>query len=327
MLSENLSATLRSFQLSRILLTGVELDLFSAVSPPATAAQVASRLGTDPRATGILLNALVALQYLTKSGELFRATEETARYFAADSPENERLATMHTVHQWDSWSTLTDCVRAGGSVRAREPRARDARWTEAFIAAMNRNAVERAPHVVKAVGGVGVSRLLDVGGGPASYSIAFARAYPELHADLLDKPEVLPIAERHIQEAGLAGRITTRAGDLKTDAFGRGYDLVLLFNICHMLAPEENADLIHRAFDSLVPGGRVVIQEFILDSTKTAPVAAAVFALNMLVATSGGSSYSEDEYARWLESAGFSSIRRIDLPGPTDLIVAARPLP
>ena len=323
MLPDKLSTLIRGYQNSRVLLTAVELDLFRAVTSPASAAEVASRLGTDPRATEMLLNALVALECLTKSGELFRATEETARYFGTDSPDNERLATMHSVHQWDSWSTLTECVRAGYSVTAGEPR-RDAAWTEAFIAAMNRNAASRAPHVVRAVGGTGVRRMLDVGGGPATYSIAFARAFPKLRADVLDKPEVLPIARRHIEDAGLGNRITARAGDLTSSLFGEGYNLILLSNICHMLSPEQNKDLLRRCFNALAPGGRVVLQDFILDENRTSPATAAVFALNMLVATREGNNYSESDYAGWFREMGFQEGRRVELPGPTDLMVATR---
>ena len=324
MLPDKLSTMIRGYQDSRVLLTAVELDVFTAVTAPASAADVASRLGTDVRATEMLLNALVALQCLTKSGELFRATEETARYFGMDSPGSERLATMHSVHQWDSWSTLTECVRDGCSVIARQDPQRDAAWTEAFIAAMNRNAAGRAPHLVGAVGESGVRRMLDVGGGPAAYSIAFARAFPELRAEVLDKPEVLPIAKRHIEEAGLGDRVTVRAGDLTSDTFGQGYDLVLVSNICHMLSPEQNKDLFRRCFDALVPGGRLVLQEFVLNEDKTSPAAAALFALNMLVATREGNSYGEGDYNGWFRETGFRDSRRIELPGPTDLMVATR---
>jgi hypothetical protein len=110
------------------------------------------------------------------------------------------------------------CTAVTGQVTAE--RNRD--WTEAFIAAMHYNAREGAPLVVKAIGAQGVERLLDVGGGSAAYSIAFAQAGDRLHAMVLDLPNVLPIAQRHISEAGLAGRIETRAGDLRRDRFGAG---------------------------------------------------------------------------------------------------------
>jgi hypothetical protein len=113
-----------------------------------------------------------------------------------------------------------------------------------------------------------------------------------------------------------------RAGDLRTDALGEGYDLVFISAICHMLSEAENRDLLRRSRAALAPGGRIVIQDFILEPDKTAPKTAALFALNMLVGTRAGASYSEPEYAGWLAEAGFEEIRRVRLPGPAGLMVA-----
>jgi predicted O-methyltransferase YrrM len=166
--------------------------------------------------------------------------------------------------------------------------------------------------------------MLDVGGGSGAYSIAFASANGNLQIDLLDLAKVIPIAQGHIERAGLAGRIRTRPGDLRTDKFGEGYDLVFVSAICHMLAPDENKDLLQRCLAALAPKGRIVIQDFILEPDKTAPKSAALFALNMLVGTQAGSTYTEAEYATWLNEAGFQDVRHIRLPGPSGLIIGRR---
>jgi cyclopropane fatty-acyl-phospholipid synthase-like methyltransferase len=189
---------------------------------------------------------------------------------------------------------------------------------------MHRNARARAPLVVSAVGTEGVSRMLDVGGGSGAYSIAFASAKENLQVDLLDLAEVLPITQGHIASAGLAGRIRTRPGDLRAGQLGAGYDLVLVSAICHMLGADENRDLVKRCFQALAPKGRLVIQDFILEPDKTAPKSAALFALNMLVGTQGGSTYTEAEYADWLGEAGFDDVRHVRLPGPSGLIIGRR---
>lgn len=318
---QDLMETMRNFQESRVLLAAVELDVFTAVGQGGTAAEVASRLGAHPRGTEMLLNALVALGALTKTQGVYRNTPETARYLVAGSPENQRPALMHTVHVWKAWTTLTDAVRAGTAVTPPGVEGRDPQWTQAFIAAMHRGALSAAPAVVAAVGAASVRRLIDLGGGSGAYSIAFARANPELEAEVLDLASVVPIAEKHIAEAGLAGRVKTRVGDLLKDEFGSGYDLALLSSICHMFSPEENRDLLRRTFRALVPGGRVVIRDFILEPDKTAPKWAVLFALNMLVATRGGATYTEAEYSSWLSEAGFVSIERPQ----SDLILARRP--
>jgi (2Fe-2S) ferredoxin/2-polyprenyl-3-methyl-5-hydroxy-6-metoxy-1,4-benzoquinol methylase len=323
-LPDEMSRTLRGFQESRVVLTAVELDLFTAVGGGATAEEVAARVGTDPRATEMLLNALVAIGWLVKNGAIFSNSPSSERYFVTGSADDSRTATLHLAHLWETWSTLTECVRGGTSVtrQARAERRED--WTHAFIAAMHRNARARAPLVVSAVGTEGVSRMLDVGGGSGAYSIAFASAKENLQVDLLDLAEVLPITQGHIASAGLAGRIRTRPGDLRAGQLGAGYDLVLVSAICHMLGADENRDLVKRCFQALAPKGRLVIQDFILEPDKTAPKSAALFALNMLVGTQGGSTYTEAEYADWLGEAGFDDVRHVRLPGPSGLIIGRR---
>lgn len=321
-LPDDLNERIRGFQESRVILTGLELDVFSAIRDGGTAAEIAGRIGADPRATETLLNALAALGLVAKQGAVFRNTPVAARYFDDRSAAGARQALLHTAHLWHSWSNLTECVLAGTAVST-EDRARGG-WTEAFIAAMHRNAAERAPQVVRAVGVEGVRRMLDVGGGSGAYSIAFAQASPVLEADILDVAAVVPIAQRHIEKAGLAGRIHLRVGDLSKDQLGEGYDLVFVSAICHMLGPEENRDLLRRCYQALAPGGRAVIQDFLLEPDKTTPKFAALFAINMLVGTRAGSSYSEPEYTGWLAEAGFDEIRRVRLAGPADLMLGSR---
>src|ERR1017187_8084090 len=324
-LPDDLNERIRGFQESRVVLTALELDVFTAVGDGAGALEVAAGLRTDPRATGMLLNALTSLRLLVKQEGVFRNSPETARSFTAGSRDNARPALLHTAHLWQRWSTLTECVRAGTAVARDEIAGRGQDWTEAFIAAMHRNASERAPLVVRAVGAENVRRMLDVGGGSGAYSIAFAQANSALRADILDLATVEEIARRHIQEAGVADRVKVRAGDLRSDSLGEGYDLVFVSAICDMLSSGENLDLLRRCREALQPGGRIVIQDFILETDKTAPRFAALFALNMLVGTRGGSSYSEPEYAGWLDEAGFREIRHARLPGITGLMIGSRP--
>lgn len=323
---DELAQLIRGFQPSRTILTAIELDVFTQLDEDLAADQVAQRLRTDPRATTMLLDALVALGLLSKQDGRYKNTPVASRYLSDRSPESERQAWMHAVHLWENWSQLTACVRSGKPAPELASRYSQPEWREAFIAAMDRNARQRAPLVVEALKTQPIERLLDVGGGSAAYTIAFAQKYPHLQAEVLDRPEVLPLTQRYIERAGLSDRVRTLAGDLTRDRFPSGYDLVLVFSICHMLAPEQNQDLLRRCYKALRPGGRVAIQDFILNADKTGPVPAALFSLNMLVGTERGASYSEPEYRQWLQAAGFERIERIDLPGPTDLLVGFKPV-
>jgi predicted O-methyltransferase YrrM len=317
-----LSRIMRSFQESRLLLSAVELDIFTAAGTGATAPEIAAKIKAQPRSTETFLNALVAVGALVKDGARYRNTPETARYLVAGSPDDARDALLHTVHGWDAWSKLTDAVRLGTAPVEPGVEARDAQWTESFIAAMHRNAAPAARALAESLGMDRVRRVLDVGGGSGAYSIAFAQANPALRAEVLDLAPVTRIAERHIREAGLSARVTTRVGDLTADEFGKDYDLILLSAICHMLDEAQNQDLFRRSFGALAPGGRLVIRDFILDADKTSPRGGALFAVHMLVQTRGGSNYSEAEYRAWLTAAGFSRVERPDPAG--DLLIATR---
>jgi (2Fe-2S) ferredoxin/ubiquinone/menaquinone biosynthesis C-methylase UbiE len=316
---DELAQSIRGFQESRVILTALELDLFSAIGSGATAAQAAAAAGTEARATEMLLHALASLELVRKEGAVFHNSPVAARFLAASSPDSARMAMLHTAGLWHRWSGLTECVRKGTAA----PEERGADDTEAFIAAMHNNARQRAAQLAQAAA-TGANRMLDVGGGSGAYAIAFAQANPQLRAEVFDQPAVLAIAERHIREAGLEERVTTRVGDLRTDEFGGGYDLVLISAICHMLGVDENRDLLARVYRALAPGGRVAIQDFLLRADKTGPRACALFSLNMLVNTRGGASYSEDEYTAWLKEAGFGDVRRVPLAGPAGVLTAVR---
>jgi len=326
-LPDDLNEMIRGFMSSRAVLTALELDVFTAVGAGACAETVAQKIHCDPRATEMLLNVLVSLKLVDKKDGMFFRTPVSARFFSEGARDNARPALMHTANLWHRWSTLTECVQAGTAVERgveRGKNGRDKNSVTAFIAAMDRNAMERAATVVNAVGVAEIRRMLDLGGGSGAYSIALARALPELHSEILDQSDVVALAQKFIRDAGLADRITTRIGDMRQDPLGENYDLILLSAICHMFSPDENRKLLRRVYHALAPKGRVVVQDFILEPSKTAPRFAALFSLNMLVGTQSGSSYSEPEFASWLQAAGFSDVRRLRVPGPAGLMVGVR---
>jgi 3-hydroxy-5-methyl-1-naphthoate 3-O-methyltransferase len=321
MLPEDLNELIRGFMSSRAVLTALELDVFTAIGEGSSADEVANKMDGDERATEMLLNALVSLKLLEKRDRTFLNTPVSTRFLAEGARDNARPGLMHIAHLWDRWSRLTESVKAGTSVERREREPHD---VQDFIAAMDRNAKERAAAVVKAVGTNGVRRMLDLGGGSGAYSIALARAMPNLNSEILDQAEVIPLTHAYIRKAGLEDRVTTRVGNMLRDPLGKNYDLVLASAICHMFSAEENCKLFRRIYEALAPHGKVVVQDFILEPGKTSPRFAALFSLNMLVGTKAGGSYSEPEYAKWLQNAGFSGIRRVRLPGPAGLMIGLR---
>jgi len=320
-LPDDISEMIRGFMPSRAILTALELDAFTAIGNGSSARQVAGKIQCAVRATEMLLNALVSLKLLQKSGETFTNTPLAARFFVEGTPDSARMAQLHINNIWKRWSNLTEAMQTGTSVGPE----RDDRWTKPFIAAMDHNARARARAIAQAVGMNGARRMLDLGGGSGAYSIAFAKASPGLHSEIVDLADVLPIAQDHVRRAGLADRITTRSGDMLTVPLEAGtYDLVLLSAVCHMFSPEENQQLFARVYRALAPRGRLVVSDFILDGTKTAPRFGALFALNMLVNTRAGASYSEPEYTAWMNKAGFADAKLVRVPGPANLMIATK---
>jgi 3-hydroxy-5-methyl-1-naphthoate 3-O-methyltransferase len=317
-LPDRLDQMIRGYMPSRCILTALELDIFTAVGDGANAEQIGTGINANARAAGMLLNALVALGLLSKSGDDYRNTPESARFFVQGSKDNQRNGLLHIANIWHRWSTLTDAVRSGTRVPDRNDTPE---WTRNFIAGMQRIAKDRAPLVVKNLGTAGVQRVLDLGGGSGAYSIAFAKASPDVQCEILDVPEVVSLSADYVRQAGVSAQVTLRAGDMLRDDFGSGYDIIMLNAICHMFSEEQNRDILRRARQALAPNGRLAVQDFILNPDKTGPQHAALFSLNMLVNTDAGASYSESEYTHWMKAAGFTEVFRINLPGPSGLIV------
>ena len=319
MLPDHLDQMIRGYMPSRCILTALELDIFTAIGDGANAEQIGTRIHANPRAVSTLLNALAALGLLSKSGDDYRNTPESARFFVQGSKDNHRNGLLHTANIWHRWSTLTETVRRGVRIPVDTDGAPER--TLNFITAMQRNAGNRAPLVVKTLGTTGVRRILDLGGGSGAYSIAFAKASPDVQCEILDIPEVVPLTAEYASKAGVSAQVNIRAGDMLHDEFGSGYDIIMLNAICHMFSEEQNLDIFRRAHQALAPNGRLAVQDFILNPDKTGPLHAALFSLNMLVGTDAGAAYSELEYTCWMKAAGFPDVRRLSLPGPSDLIV------
>ena len=133
MLPDRLDQMIRGYMPSRCLLTALELDIFTAVGDGANAEQIGTKINANARAAGMLLNALVALGLLSKSGDDYRNTPESARFFVQGSKDNHRNGLLHFANIWHRWSTLTDAVRSG--TRVPIDRADTPEWTRNFIAA------------------------------------------------------------------------------------------------------------------------------------------------------------------------------------------------
>jgi len=319
--ADDIHGLARAFFRSRILLTAYELGVFTALGDERkTSAEVASVLGTDPRATDRLMNALAVLGLLSKKGVAFANSRAAGRYLVAGKPEY-MAGLGHTVNLWDSWSTLTDAVRAGTSVFERPGGEAGELRTQSFIAAMHAGGSARAERLVAMLELDGVSRVLDVGGGSGAYAMAFARAREGIAVTVFDLPHVTPLTRDYVEKAGLSDKIDVVEGDAVEEKLPRGYDLVFMSQLLHSNSPEENEALVANGAASLNAGGRLVVQDFVVDEDRTGPPQAIIFALNMLVNTEGGDTYAEAEIRGWMEAAGLAGVARVDTDVETTLMI------
>ncbi len=317
----------RAFMESRVLLTAVELDVFTPLARRAmTAGALATGLGADLRGTTTLLDALAAMGLLEKEDDAYRCTAAAAALLSTASDRSVVPMLRHSVALWRRWSDLTDVVRRGTPApRAAEPEQRE-QDRESFIGAMHTVGARMAAEIVAAVDPDGATRLLDVGGASGTYTQAFLEASPTLQATLFDLPPVIEMARRRLDRTGLVGRIRFVAGDFERDELPPGHDLALLSAIIHQNSDAQNVALYRKILRALVPGGRLVIRDHVMSDDHTRPAAGALFAVNMLVGTPGGGTYAFAEIRAGLEAAGFTAVRQIqDGERMNGLVEAFRP--
>jgi predicted O-methyltransferase YrrM len=314
----------QAFMESRILLSAAELNLFTILeNTPLSAQEIASRIGGDAQALSALLNAIAAMGLLAKQGQTYQCESSVAQFLAEDSPVSVLPMVQHMASLWFRWSRLTAIVEGAPAATEKFDFSRNPNELKAFIGAMHSIGAPMAKQIVAAVNPGSSRALLDVGGGSGTYTIAFLRAVPEMKATLFDLPEVIEIAQARLSREGLLDRTKLVSGSFHHDEFPGGHDLVLISAIIHSNSPEQNQVLYERAFRALKPGGRILIRDHVMDPTRTHPRDGAIFAINMLIATSGGGTYTYEEIEAGLSKAGFGGIRLLKQGERMDAIVEA----
>ena len=297
----------------KVVLTAVKLDLFGAVSSSSgTAAEVARRLHTHPHATELLMNALVSIGLLRKSGASYTNAPEAQDYLVLDSPKYAGHLLLLQDAEWDNWGKLETAVRTGESPVKEHLFRSDPRLAENVLMVLHRVALQHAPTLARQIDLSTSRTLLDLGGGAGTHAMAFCHAYPALQATIFDLPETLSTTARLVKEAGLEERIMLRGGDFNRDGLGGPYDAVLMSDILHYQGPESNAALVRQVYDALAPGGRLIIKDRFLDDNRTSPAWTAVFAVHLLVNTEKGRCYTLSEASQWLQDAGFRQIQEVE---------------
>ncbi len=306
--TESVLGLARDFMEARVLLSGAELDVFNLLAEaPKSRDEVCAALGTSARGTAILLDALSAMGLLSKEDGMYMCPEHIAELMSGRSPKSVLPMVKHAATLWPRWTELTDIVKRGIADRPGGVFV-DPAELEAFIGAMHVVGVHGARSIADAAGATQSLKLLDVGGATGTYAEAFLTKYKGMRATIFDRPEVIALARKRLEKTGLLSRIDLVPGDFYKDTLPGGYDLALLSAIIHQNSPEQNVALYRKVYDALVPGGRILIRDHVMSPNRTEPVGGAMFAVNMLVATSGGNCYTFDEIKESLSTAGFEDV-------------------
>lgn len=312
-----LQAMAQGFREAQVLLTCVELDVFAALNEgPAAASAVAQRAGADPRGMELLLNAAVALELLEKSGAQFRNRPLVAACLLPGTPGALARSSKLQAAFYRRWGRLAEAVRTGQRPEEdrRDEQAGD--WVRNFVYGLRDMARPQAPIIAEALAlpDDRPLRVIDVGGCHAAYSLALARRHPRLTAVVFELPAVAPFAREIIAQEGLADRVTVQEGDFQREGLGAGYDVALIFGVLNGEPPAGRPALIRKVYACLNPGGRIVLRDFVLDDDRAGPPEAALFALQMLLATEAGGLDTRGDWAAWLTQAGFGPPHVIALP-------------
>jgi SAM-dependent methyltransferase len=312
------------FMKSRLILTAAELDLFTQIhdSSP-NAGELAEKTGLDVRATTRLLDALVTLDLLEKENGRYACTDAGA---PLSSTHKGTILPMilHLNGLWDTWSHLTETVRDGINPQRDMSIKRDEARQKAFIGAMHVIGRELSMEIADSYDLSPFKKLLDIGGGSGTYTITFLKKNSKMTAIIFDLEDVIPLAEERLIEEGFQDRVVLESGNYYVDPLPEGCDLALLSAIIHQNSPKQNVDLFQKVYRALNPGGVVLIRDHIMDDSRTHPPDGAVFALNMLVNTEGGDSYTFGEVKDALEEAGFVDVKMPREGERMDCLVEAR---
>lgn len=304
---------------SMVLFAANRLGIFSNLGDSRKSAQeIAQACGVDTRAMEMLLNACVAKRLLVKEAGVFRNSATAKLFLVRGSRAFLGDALKYTEDLYPVWAKLEESIRTHKSVLPAEVyTGDDVEKTRNFVLAMHNRALGIAMGVVANLNLEGRRQMLDVGGGPGTYSILLAQKTPGLRASVFDLPGVVAIAKDIIAGYNLSDRVGVLAGDYLKDTFASGNDVVLMSGMMHRELEVNCRLLLSKAFDSLVSGGVIVVSDLMFDDeSKTSPALSALFALNMMLTSESGSAHAITSMVKWMADAGFKELKSECLPPP-----------
>jgi len=291
-------------------LAGMQLDVFSPLhDSPLDVDALARRMNVDARRLRPLLYALVSAELLTVEDGHFANTALADRFLVRGKPDY-----MGGVHElwadvWGGFFRIAESIRTGKPQAKHEFETMPRDDLAAFLRGQHPLAMGAGRALSRALGPDRPSSLLDVGGGSGGLAIGACETISGLRATLVELPQVAPIAEEHIAEAGLSDRIEVRAADVTRTPIDGAFDVAVLRNVLQTMSAEQARQALHHVGQAVAPFGVMMIIGFILDDTRLTPPVAAAYDLFFISAYEHGEAYTVGEHREWLEAAGFDDIQ------------------
>lgn len=318
--------TINAYQRTQAIKTGIELELFTAIAEgKTTAKQIADACQASERGTRILCDYLTIIGFLTKQGNDYGLTPDSATFLDKHSPAYMGSITEFTLspHLVDNFDHLTEAVKQGGSAGETKPLEPEhpvwVRFARAMAPMMAMPSQQLAPLVDP--GANKRLKILDIAAGHGLYGLAFAKRNPQAEITAVDWPNVLEVAQENAQAVGVADRYQTKPGSAFDVDYGSGYDIVLLTNFLHHFDVATCEMLLRKVNASLADGGRAVTLEFVPNEDRITPPQAAAFSMMMLGVTPSGDAYTFAELDRMFRNVGFARSELHELPPTIQRVV------
>lgn len=313
-----------AFRKSRVLFTACELGIFNIIGDsPKTSKDIAQKAECNEKAMERLLNSLVSIKLLEKSGSKFANSEISSEYLVYGS--SEYLGNMDfKIHLLESWNSLTESIKKGGPVVFSSLNEKSDSWIKSYAMSFHWKSTLEAPGIINRIPLKGVKNVLDLGGGTGQYSVEMLRTKPDIRAVVFDIPRITDIARENIGSHGYADNIDVVEGDFTKDNLGKGYDLVFVSYVLNEFSIWDNMNLFRRIYESLNYDGYVVINEVIIDDDRVNPQKSALLSLNLLVNTLNGDVYTETDVWVILKEAWFRNIELVETEFESSLIIAQK---
>jgi len=308
-----------AFYDSCILFTASDLGIFEKLAEleVANADTLAKELKLSTRGTRLLMDGCVALGLLAKEGDLYRNSPQSSTFLVSGMPGDLSKSIRYNRDVYSAWGKLAEMVLSGEPAeRPQLHLGEDENRTRTFVVAMHERALWIGRMLIPLMNLKTCKRLLDVGGGPGTFSVLIAKQYPDISCTVLDLPDVVKIAQNLIEQQGMSDRVKTLPGDYHDVEFPAGNDAVNVIGVLHQESPESIQNILYKAYEALIPDGLINVMDVMTDASHTNPKFSALFAVNMALTTYNGWVFSDKELQKWLTTAGFVDVEVRPLPSP-----------